>query len=81
MQFYNDLSFSFFSDFQSEIFRYKVGCDLPGKYRIALDSDAWEFGGHGRVRTHSFPHIIKHLSRYGVTIDTIFYIVALAGRP
>ena len=30
--------------------RYKVGCDLPGKYRVALDSDAWEFGGHGRVR-------------------------------
>ncbi|KAL6215843.1 hypothetical protein ACLB2K_015270 [Fragaria x ananassa] len=28
---------------------YKVGCDLPGKYRVALDSDAFEFGGHGRV--------------------------------
>lgn len=28
---------------------YKVGCDLPGKYRAALDSDAWEFGGLGRV--------------------------------
>ncbi|KAF3974986.1 hypothetical protein CMV_001728 [Castanea mollissima] len=28
---------------------YKVGCDLPGKYRVALDSDALEFGGHGRV--------------------------------
>ncbi|CAH9126228.1 unnamed protein product [Cuscuta epithymum] len=28
---------------------YKVGCDLPGKYRVALDSDAWAFGGHGRV--------------------------------
>ncbi|KAG4391845.1 hypothetical protein GLYMA_04G017700v4 [Glycine max] len=28
---------------------YKVGCDLPGKYRVALDSDAWEFGGRGRV--------------------------------
>ncbi|KAG6522757.1 hypothetical protein ZIOFF_019909 [Zingiber officinale] len=28
---------------------YKVGCDLPGKYRVALDSDAPEFGGHGRV--------------------------------
>lgn len=31
--------------------RYKVGCDLPGKYRVVLDSDAWEFGGHGRVRS------------------------------
>jgi 1,4-alpha-glucan branching enzyme len=29
--------------------RYKVGCDLPGKYRVALDSDALVFGGHGRV--------------------------------
>jgi hypothetical protein len=28
---------------------YKVGCDLPGKYRVALDSDALVFGGHGRV--------------------------------
>ncbi|PRQ27341.1 putative 1,4-alpha-glucan branching enzyme [Rosa chinensis] len=28
---------------------YKVGCDLPGKYRVTLDSDAFEFGGHGRV--------------------------------
>ncbi|PKI55117.1 hypothetical protein CRG98_024408 [Punica granatum] len=28
---------------------YKVGCDLPGKYRVALDSDARDFGGHGRV--------------------------------
>uniref|UniRef100_A0A5B6ZSP6 1,4-alpha-glucan branching enzyme n=1 Tax=Davidia involucrata TaxID=16924 RepID=A0A5B6ZSP6_DAVIN len=28
---------------------YKVGCDLPGKYRAVLDSDAREFGGHGRV--------------------------------
>uniref|UniRef100_A0A453TB00 Alpha-amylase/branching enzyme C-terminal all beta domain-containing protein n=1 Tax=Aegilops tauschii subsp. strangulata TaxID=200361 RepID=A0A453TB00_AEGTS len=28
---------------------YKVGCDLPGKYKVALDSDALMFGGHGRV--------------------------------
>ncbi|CAA7391260.1 unnamed protein product [Spirodela intermedia] len=28
---------------------YKVGCDIPGKYRVALDSDALEFGGLGRV--------------------------------
>ncbi|KAF8405530.1 hypothetical protein HHK36_010437 [Tetracentron sinense] len=28
---------------------YKVGCDLPGKYRVALDSDALEYGGRGRV--------------------------------
>ncbi|KAI5063174.1 hypothetical protein GOP47_0021721 [Adiantum capillus-veneris] len=34
---------------------YKVGCDLPGKYRIALDSDSLEFGGHGRVG-HGIDH-------------------------
>ncbi|MCL7044445.1 hypothetical protein MKW94_020451 [Papaver nudicaule] len=34
---------------------YKVGCDLPGKYRVVLDSDAREFGGHGRV-AHDVHH-------------------------
>ncbi|CAO2833745.1 unnamed protein product [Amaranthus hypochondriacus] len=28
---------------------YKIGCDLPGRYRVALDSDALMFGGKGRV--------------------------------
>ncbi|KAL5220435.1 hypothetical protein ABZP36_025148 [Zizania latifolia] len=26
------------------------GCDLPRKYRVALDSDALVFGGHGRAQ-------------------------------
>ena len=30
--------------------RFKVGAKEPGKYRAVLDSDAVEFGGHGRVR-------------------------------
>ncbi|CAI9763005.1 unnamed protein product [Fraxinus pennsylvanica] len=34
---------------------YKVGCDLPGKYRVALDSDAREYGGLGRV-AHDSDH-------------------------
>ncbi|KAG6599100.1 1,4-alpha-glucan-branching enzyme 1, chloroplastic/amyloplastic, partial [Cucurbita argyrosperma subsp. sororia] len=34
---------------------YKVGCDIPGKYRVALDSDASEFGGRGRVG-HDIDH-------------------------
>ncbi|KAK6939075.1 Alpha-amylase/branching enzyme, C-terminal all beta [Dillenia turbinata] len=34
---------------------YKVGCDLPGKYRVALDSDSSEFGGPGRVG-HNVDH-------------------------
>ncbi|KAL7116504.1 hypothetical protein ACP275_03G009000 [Erythranthe tilingii] len=40
---------------------YKVGCDLPGKYRVALDSDAWEFGGPGRVRTF-VSHDVDHFT-------------------
>ncbi|XP_010556050.1 PREDICTED: 1,4-alpha-glucan-branching enzyme 1, chloroplastic/amyloplastic-like isoform X2 [Tarenaya hassleriana] len=36
---------------------YKVGCDLPGKYKVALDSDAWEFGGRGRVG-----HDVEHFT-------------------
>jgi len=54
------LNFSLFS----RIHRYKIGCDLPGKYRVALDSDAFEFGGHGRVRfimIHDFLGFITSL--------------------
>ena len=32
----------------------------PGKYRVVLDSDAWEFGGHGRVG-----HDVDHFSQVG----------------
>lgn len=42
-----------FTYYTCSVCRYKVGCDLPGKYKVALDSDAWEFGGPGRVRTLS----------------------------
>lgn len=28
---------------------YKVGVDTPGKYKIVLDSDSAEFGGHSRL--------------------------------
>jgi len=28
---------------------YKIGCNLAGKYKIVLDSDAEEFGGHKRI--------------------------------
>ncbi|KAK6160824.1 hypothetical protein DH2020_004205 [Rehmannia glutinosa] len=44
---------------------YKVGCDLPGKYRVALDSDAWEFGGLGRVG-HDVDHFTTHEGIPGV---------------
>ncbi|KAJ6736514.1 14-ALPHA-GLUCAN-BRANCHING ENZYME [Salix viminalis] len=44
---------------------YKVGCDLPGKYRVALDSDALEFGGHGRVG-HDVDHFTSPEGMPGV---------------
>jgi 1,4-alpha-glucan branching enzyme len=28
---------------------YTIGCQLPGKYKIVLDSDSAEFGGHNRL--------------------------------
>ncbi|XP_013789384.1 1,4-alpha-glucan-branching enzyme-like [Limulus polyphemus] len=28
---------------------YKIGVEIPGKYKIALDSDSEEFGGHRRL--------------------------------
>lgn len=28
---------------------YKIGIDTPGKYKVVLDSDAEEFGGHKRI--------------------------------
>ncbi|KAL2612944.1 hypothetical protein R1flu_024636 [Riccia fluitans] len=34
---------------------YKVGCELPGKYRVALDSDSAESGGFSRV-DHNVDH-------------------------
>ncbi|KAJ3672342.1 hypothetical protein LUZ60_007063 [Juncus effusus] len=44
---------------------YKVGCDLPGKYRVALDSDAFEFGGQGRVG-HDVDHFTEPEGMPGV---------------
>eukprot|EP00898_Chlorokybus_atmophyticus_P007345 jgi/Chlat1/7611/Chrsp64S07096 len=37
---------------------YKVGCDMPGRYRVALDSDAYDFGGQGRV-AHDEDHFTQ----------------------
>lgn len=56
-------------DLKPEMYRYKVGCDLPGKYRVALDSDASEFGGHGRVRKSFIPHNHAfHINQYGTRL-------------
>jgi len=38
---------------------YKIGVDDPGKYKVILDSDQPQFGGHGRIKQgvehHTFP--------------------------
>ncbi|KXZ46668.1 hypothetical protein GPECTOR_41g632 [Gonium pectorale] len=36
---------------------YTVAVPVPGKWRVALDSDAWDFGGKGRVG-----HEVDHFS-------------------
>lgn len=28
---------------------YRIGVDIPGEYRVVLDSDSKENGGHGRI--------------------------------
>ncbi|GMH18906.1 hypothetical protein Nepgr_020747 [Nepenthes gracilis] len=52
---HGDLVFVFNFHTEKTYEGYKIGCDLPGKYRVALDSDAWEFGGGGRV-DHDIDH-------------------------
>ena len=39
---------------------YRVGVDVGGKYRVALDSDAKEFDGHGRI-----DHNVDHYTNQG----------------
>ena len=36
-----------------------MGVNVPGKYRVALDSDAKEFDGHGRI-DHNVDHYTTH---------------------
>ena len=38
----------------------EVGLGMPGKYRICLDTDAWDFGGQGRVM-----HDAEHFTQPG----------------
>lgn len=34
---------------QNSFTNYRIGVNVPGKYRIILNSDSYHFGGHGRV--------------------------------
>jgi len=50
------LVFNFHTNDDAEGLR--VGCGLPGKYRVALDTDAFDFGGKGRV-SHDAEHFTE----------------------
>ena len=34
---------------QNSFVNYRIGVEVPGKYRVILNSDSYHFGGHGRV--------------------------------
>lgn len=44
-----ELLFVFNFHVSNSYMSYKVGVGEPGKWRLVLDSDAWDFGGHGRI--------------------------------
>lgn len=46
---------------------YRVGTALPGKFKIVLDSDAAEYGGHQRL-DHSTDFFLRLLDIMGVPI-------------
>lgn len=52
---------------------YKIGIDQPGKYKIVLDSDATEFGGHSRL-DHSTEFFTKDDGFAGRRHSTFVYI-------
>lgn len=69
---------------------YKVGCDLPGKYKVALDSDALMFGGHGRVSNdnnvqdlflHTFSAIKMAIQAAPDNLICIVDLCCIAGGP
>ncbi|XP_054721053.1 1,4-alpha-glucan-branching enzyme-like [Uloborus diversus] len=57
---------------------YKVGVDVPGKYKIVLDSDAEEFGGHKRL-DHSTEFFTFPESYCGRSNSMMIYIPARVG--
>ncbi|XP_067849516.1 1,4-alpha-glucan-branching enzyme-like isoform X2 [Heptranchias perlo] len=44
-----NLLFVFNFNHQKSFPDYRVGIDLPGKYKMVLDTDAGDYGGHGRL--------------------------------
>ncbi|KAL6634238.1 hypothetical protein ACP70R_026909 [Stipagrostis hirtigluma subsp. patula] len=56
-----DLVFVFNFHWNNSYFDYRVGCLKPGKYKVALDSDAGLFGGFGRIH-HDAEHFTTDCS-------------------
>lgn len=38
---------------------YWVGCDVEGSFKLALDSDSYEFGGHNRLNPEQIYHTLS----------------------
>nr|XP_027305124.1 1,4-alpha-glucan-branching enzyme isoform X1 [Anas platyrhynchos] len=57
---------------------YRVGVEIPGKYKILLDSDASEYGGHQRLDhnteyfSEEYPHNYRHNSLMQYNSQTSF---------
>ena len=52
---------------------YKVGVDVGGRYCVALDSDAKEFDGHGRI-DHNVDYFTKREDWDGRSHSLMVYI-------
>ena len=52
---------------------YKIGVDVGGKYRVALDSDAKEFDGHGHI-DHNIDYYTKQEDWDGRSHSLMVYI-------
>ncbi|XP_007901760.1 1,4-alpha-glucan-branching enzyme isoform X2 [Callorhinchus milii] len=60
-----NLLFIFNFNSQKSFTDYRVGVERPGKYKIVLDTDASEFGGHTRLdnKTEFFTESMPHNNR------------------
>ena len=52
---------------------YKIGVDVGGKYRVALDSDAKEFDGHGHT-DHNIDYYTKREDWDGRSHSLMVYV-------
>ncbi|KPP75735.1 1,4-alpha-glucan-branching enzyme-like [Scleropages formosus] len=60
---------------------YRVAVEMPGKYKIKLDSDAVQYGGHGRLdhSTEFFTEAVPFNGRpHSMLVSTVQYTFATA---